>query len=226
MSQRVTRTLAFPKSPPRPAGAFADGRDGLARLDEEERTLFGAEVSGVQPAGGLEGDGDVDVDFEEPDLICALFEAMIDLDHAPSLLGAATFCVRALLGHVRPRAVFFHEYDASANDLVVLAAEGPGAEALVGARHPKSDRILSTALHDRRVAVFDEQTKEGALWSWRLFAVGPVDSVVVAPVLNGDRLVGVLEIASGADAARLGAREADGASYVAERLGELHQSRR
>jgi hypothetical protein len=237
MSESASGILSFPKSPPRPTAQFATIRDEVAQLPEDDTMDSSAETSGIQAAGAFrerfDAQIDIDVDVgadaqasEEPDLICRLFDALIHLDREADLLGAANYCIRALLDHMCPRAVFVHEYDAIANNFVVLAAAGPGADALVGARHLMTDPILSVALQARRGAVIDEETGEGTLWSWRLFRVGPVRNVVVAPIVDRDRLIGVIELAVGVDAEPLGAREADGVSYVAERLGELAAAQR
>jgi hypothetical protein len=213
----------MPEIPLEDEGAFREEMDSMVLFLEEggeraARSCAMAEESKLRLRLPPDSDPEVpvDVDFtQEP----AALEAMLEL------ADGAALCLRALFDAVPARAAFVHVCNVHRSEFEVVAARGPGAELLVGARHSTTDPLISAALRAGGPVLGNANGPEGPLWVWRLFAVAPIESVIVAPAMHAGRLVGLIELAGAVGAEPFTDQEVSAVACVAERFGEFVATR-
>jgi diguanylate cyclase (GGDEF)-like protein len=90
--------------------------------------------------------------------------------------------------------------DRSANELVFVAAFGPGTEGLPGRRLPPGEGIAGRVYVSGEPHVSENVTADAHLHAVADSATGqPADSVICVPVTIGDSVIGVLELVNRAD---------------------------
>jgi hypothetical protein len=156
----------------------------------------------------------------DDDLVVVLFEAMFELFFTKDAIEGGRFCLSVLAERLPSRLGFVHLYDINKREFVTVGTHGEGADAMLLARHPESDALLADAMNLRRAVVL-ESARPGKTDLARFKAAGPVRSVVVAPVMDGGRFLGAIELVNPLDELPFGEREGNATSYVAERFAEF-----
>jgi hypothetical protein len=154
------------------------------------------------------------------DLIDLLFDAMQDLPLFETSTEAGCYCLASVLKVLPSRAGLVHLYDVDRREFVVVYAQGPRAERLLLSRHPESDSLLGSAMYKHRVVTV-RYGEHGGTPLERYAIFGQVSEVLVAPVLQGGRILGAFELIDPIDGAAFDGRAENAMMYVAERYAEL-----
>lgn len=156
------------------------------------------------------------------ELITALFESMHDLHFLRDALDGGQFCL-ALATEVLPaRAAFIHFFDLEKREWIIACARGKDAAKLLTARTNESDELLRDAARNRRaLVVADASGKMGP----RFEPFGGAKSLIVAPIMQAGRALGVLEILNPLDGKPFNEDEGNAMTYIAEQYAEYLGSR-
>lgn len=156
------------------------------------------------------------------ELITALFESMHDLHFLRDALDGGQFCL-ALATEVLPsRAAFIHFFDLEKREWIIACARGKDAAKLLTARTNESDELLRDAARNRRaLVVADASQKTGP----RFEPFGGARSLIVAPIMQAGRALGVLEIINPLDGKPFDEDEGNAMTYIAEQYAEYLGSR-
>jgi hypothetical protein len=125
------------------------------------------------------------------------------------------WCVRAL----HARAGIVHLYDPASDELVVVYALGDGAGHLILTRHALTDEAIAAAIARGvpRVRSYGEGRPAPA----RYGLLGGPWSALVAPVMDGETPLAVLELLDPLDGSCFDERAVSACCYAAKRLAEL-----
>jgi GAF domain-containing protein len=155
------------------------------------------------------------------DLIADLFEAMHDLHFVRDALEGGEFCLSLAMEKVPARVGIVHLFDIDHREFVVTSTRGAGAGKLLARRHPESDAVLIGAMRKRRALVFAEASTSDAPSIARYADIGGVFSLIVAPVMQAGRFLGVIELADPLDGRPFTDFEGTAIFYIAEQFAEL-----
>ncbi|MDB4996123.1 MAG: putative stage sporulation protein [Myxococcaceae bacterium] len=154
------------------------------------------------------------------DLIDLLFDAMQDLPLFETSTEAGCYCLASVLKVLPARAGLVHLYDVDTREFVVVYAQGPRAERLLLTRQPESDSLLGSAMYKHRVVTVTYEENGGTPLE-RYAVFGRIVRAVVAPVLDGGRFLGALELIDPTLGADFDDRAENALMYVADRYAEL-----
>jgi len=138
---------------------------------------------------------------------------------------AASVCLAAGVRAIGCRAAIAHLWDAREESFVIAYALGPNAGVLLNARHGREDPILAQSFRNRVPRVINHshnnhgQTARPTLA--RHSALGGAWSVLVAPVIDGERPLGAIELVDPLDGSCFDDRHIAAASYTTDRLVAL-----
>ena len=155
------------------------------------------------------------------EILVHLFEAMFDLHFLRDSVEGATFCLSVALGKLPCRAGFVHLYDIDSRAFITVAIYGEGTASMLATRHGDTDLMLAAAMREQRAVVFNGAQAATA----RHALLGEVESVIVAPVLDGGRFLGAIELYNPLDGAPFGEREQNALTYIGERFAEFVAAR-
>jgi hypothetical protein len=152
-----------------------------------------------------------------------LFHAMHALSLFESAPAGARFCLEVALSSVPCMAALVHLRDPSARDLVVVHAEGPRAEALIGTRTPPTDALVTSAIAKGKPKVVAYGTDPGASDTAACPRHAFFDpwSVAVVPVVVGGQLLALLEMIDPLDGKPFDKLSRGALAYIAGRLGRF-----
>jgi hypothetical protein len=103
---------------------------------------------------------------------------------------AAAAGARALQKELRARGVIVHLGDGSGTELRVIGARGKGTEDLLGSTWTAEDPIVAIMLHRKAALTLKLDSRDSA----RLRAIGGQRAVSLVPLLDGPRLIAMVEI--------------------------------
>jgi hypothetical protein len=151
-----------------------------------------------------------------------LFDAMHELTLHESALSGARFCLQVALAAVPCLAGLVHVRDPKTMELVVVHAQGPRADGLVGTRTPQADALVARAARSSKPTVATYGAEPGAetTKSPRHGFFDPW-SVVVVPVVHGGQLLGLLEMIDPIDGNPHDENAQAALGYIATRLGRF-----
>ncbi len=155
-----------------------------------------------------------------PDLIDLLFDAMHDLVYFETAVEAGSYCLASLLKLLPSRAGLVHLYDIDTREFVTVYAQGPKSERLLLSRTPEADALLSMAMYKHRAHTV-RYGEHGPARLERHELLGEAKSILVAPVLDGGRFLGAIELIDPEHEDGFDIRAENAASYVADRYAEF-----
>jgi|GEM_PF-457908 len=158
------------------------------------------------------------------ELIAILFEAMHDLHFLSDAVEGAEFCLGLAMEKLPSRAGFVHFYDVNAREFLVACALGHGADALLMKRHPVSDPLLLGAMRKRAALVLGDATRTDDAFVERFELLGGARSLVVAPVMNGGRVLGAIELMNPLDGQPFTEDEGNAMTYMGEQFADFVSS--
>jgi hypothetical protein len=195
-----------PQDPAHPA--FTVG--GVPAQQPRPRTTSSASIR----VGRLKGD----------ELITSLFEAMHDLHFMRDSLEGGDFCLALALEKLPSQMGLIHFFDIGRREFIVACTRGAG-DRLLTKRYAESDPVLAAALRKRRAVVWGDASVDGAGRSERFQGVGGAKSLIVAPIMQAGRALGVIEIVNPTDNAPFTEEEGNAVTYIAEQFSEFISSR-
>jgi GAF domain-containing protein len=197
-----------PKSAPVPADLTTPTPSKAMHLSGENRRSSRPR----QPsAGRAKGD----------ELITVLFEAMHDLHFLRDALEGGDFCLALALETLPSKAGLIHLYDIDRREFVIACTGGKSAAILLLKKHPEAEPLLSRAMRKRRAIVIPDATKDEDTGTERFRVVGGASSLIVAPVMQAGRFLGVIEIINPVDKVPFNEDEGAAMHYIAEQYAEF-----
>jgi hypothetical protein len=158
------------------------------------------------------------VDEDDPlDIVIAALRSL----SCTSAIEAASVCLAACTRAIPTRAALVHLYDARAREMVLVYGRGVGATSLLRTRSPLNDEALGEAIVKRVPCVTNYASTSQRLPHARHAYFGSVWSVIVAPVVEGDRLFGAIELVDPLDGSCFDVAAVAAVRYASARLAEL-----
>jgi hypothetical protein len=157
------------------------------------------------------------------EIVVQLFEAMFDLNFLDNSVDGASFCLAVALDKFPSHVAYAHMYDINTREFAVVCTHGAGTESMLGRRHDGSDPMLAAAMRAQDAVIFG--AGDTVPPQARYAAGGPTKSVLVAPVMDGGRFLGALELVNPCDDAPFSHREKNALMYIAERFADFVASR-
>jgi hypothetical protein len=128
---------------------------------------------------------------------------------------AASVCLAVSVRAVGCRAAIAHLWDAREESFVIAYALGPNGHVLLNARHGADDPLLAEAFEKRVPRVINNEQRPALP---RHSVVGGAWSVLVAPVMDGDKPLGAIELVDPLDGSCFDDRHIAATRYATERL--------
>jgi hypothetical protein len=128
---------------------------------------------------------------------------------------AASVCLAVTVRAVGCRAAMAHLWDANEKSFVITYALGPNAAILLNAHHGSDDPVLAESFQKRAPRVINHEARPPLP---RHSAVGGAWSVLVAPAMDGAKLLGAFELIDPLDGSCFDDRHVAATRYAAERL--------
>jgi len=155
---------------------------------------------------------------EELDPIDVVIDALRTVT-CETAVEAASLCLAWCARALRARAALVYLYDAEARELVVVYALGERAGHILLTRHKATEATLAKALHKRspRVENYGDERRPPARYAF----IGGAWSALVAPVLDGTRILGAIELVDPLDGSCFDEGAIAAACYTTKRLAEL-----
>jgi hypothetical protein len=160
------------------------------------------------------------------ELITTLFEAMHDLNFLRDPLEGADFVLSLVLDKLPCTVALVHFYDINTREFVVVRAVGPGATKAVQARTPEKDPLIAEAMHGRRAVVIADATSDERAQKGRFTMIDTTcRSLVCAPVEQGGRFLGLLELVNPRDGGPFKEGDGHAVTYIGEQFAEFLAAR-
>ncbi|HMI88331.1 MAG TPA: GAF domain-containing protein [Polyangiaceae bacterium] len=160
------------------------------------------------------------------ELIADLFECMHDLHFLPDALAGADFVLRLMLDKLPSAVALVHFYDIDAREFVVMRAVGAGAAKVMQIRTNEKEPLIAEAMHKRRAVVLDDATADPRAQNGRWALIGePPRSLVCAPVEEGGRFLGLLELSNPLDGQPFSEGDGHAITYIGEQFAEFLAAR-
>jgi hypothetical protein len=160
------------------------------------------------------------------ELIADLFECMHDLHFLPDALAGADFVLHLMLDKLPSAVVLVHFYDIDAREFVVVRAVGTGAAKVMQVRTSEKEPLIAEAMHKRRAVVLDDATADPRAQNGRWALIGePPRSLVCAPVEEGGRFLGLLELSNPLDGQPFHEGDGHAITYIGEQFAEFLAAR-
>jgi GAF domain-containing protein len=160
------------------------------------------------------------------ELIADLFECMHDLHFLPDALAGADFVLRLMLDKLPSAVALVHFYDIDAREFVVVRAVGVGAAKVMQLRTNEKEPLIAEAMHKRRAVVLDDATGDSRAQNGRWALIGdPPRSLVCAPVEEGGRFLGLLELTNPLDGQPFHEGDGHAITYIGEQFAEFLAAR-
>jgi hypothetical protein len=161
----------------------------------------------------------------QPSITDVLFDAMHELSFFESAVEGGSFCLATALRALPCLAGLVHLYDVENREFVVVYAQGPRAERLLGTRQSGSDRLLSRAAM-QNVATVEDYGDAGAPAPVSRHAFfGDPWSVLCVPVSRRGRMLGAIELVDPTSGGGFDEKAKNALAYVAERYAEFLSER-
>jgi hypothetical protein len=159
------------------------------------------------------------------ELITDLFEAMHNLHFLRDSLEGADF-ILALVMEKLPSAVgLVHFYDINAREFVVVRAVGPNGDKVLRVRTSEKEPLIAEAMRSRRAVVIEDATGDPRAQEGRWATIGSCRSLVCAPVEQGGRFLGLLEVSNPRDGGPFHETDGHALTYMGEQFAEFLATR-
>ena len=151
---------------------------------------------------------------------------MHDLHFLRDGIEGADFILSLLTEKLPSAVVLVHFYDIDAREFVVVRASGKGAKKVLSIRTSEKDPLIAEAMRKRRAVVIadaqdDPRTSRGR---WALIDVA-TKSLACAPVEQGGRFLGFLELANPRDGGPFKEGDGHALTYIGEQFAEFLAAR-
>ncbi|NRA34718.1 MAG: GAF domain-containing protein [Polyangiaceae bacterium] len=154
-----------------------------------------------------------------------LLERVADAATGLGMLGSADdgvlFTLHSLVAMFGAKRGLGHMFDAEQCRLVVRAAHGPGAAHLIGWKTDRQDPLLADAIAVQDAIIVADVTLDARVQQdrWSSFPVNR--SLLCAPVLSNNQLLGALELADPGCGTEFNEEDRRAVAHMAEQLGRF-----
>ena len=160
------------------------------------------------------------------ELIADLFECMHDLHFLPDALAGADFVLSLMLDKLPSASALVHFYDIDAREFVVVRAVGPGAAKVMQIRTNEKEPLIAEAMRKQRAVVLGDAAGDARAQNGRWALVGePPRTLVCAPVEQGGRFLGLLELSNPIDGQPFHEGDGHALTYIGEQFAEFLAAR-
>jgi len=159
------------------------------------------------------------------ELITDLFEAMHNLHFLRDSLEGADFVLALVMEKLPSTVGLVHFYDINAREFVVVRAVGPGGAKALQIRTNEKDSLIAEAMRSRRAVVIDDATEDARAQRGRWALIGSCRSLVCAPVEQGGRFLGLLELSNPRDGGPFQETDGHALTYIGEQFAEFLATR-
>ena len=149
------------------------------------------------------------------DVFDVLFDAMHELPYFETAVEGGSYCLATALSALPARAGLVHLYDIDAREFVVVYTHGDGYERTLLSRASESDAVLAPAMFRHRAMAVR------TLGTTRVERHRTNASVLVAPVLDGGRFLGAIELVDPLPGHPFDERAMNALTYVADRYAQF-----
>lgn len=154
------------------------------------------------------------------ELIGTLFERMHELHYLPSLGAGASFVLEMIEEHIACDAALIHVFDMDAREFVVARGLGPRSSDVVLTRTPAAGSHLEDALRRQVTVELDVAGAAAQGTLWRRLGID-VARVVCAPVHQGGRDLGAIELARAASGPPFSKGQLSALEYICDQFAEF-----
>jgi hypothetical protein len=160
------------------------------------------------------------------ELIASLFESMHEVHFVRDSLSGAKFILSLILEKLPSDAGMVHFFDINTLEFVVVRAVGKGSGRVLLCRTPEKDLLVAPAFRLHRSVVVADAKEDARLTGarWGLLNMD-VRSVVVAPVEQGGRFLGLIELVNPRDGGVFSEGDGHGLTYLGEQFAEFLAAR-
>lgn len=159
------------------------------------------------------------------ELITDLFEALHDLHFLRDSLEGADFVLALVMEKLPSTVGLVHFYDIDAREFVIVRAVGPGASKTLQIRTSEKDALIAEAMRNKRAVVIDDATGDPRAQNGRWALIGSCRSLVCAPVEQGGRFLGLLELSNPRDGGPFQDTDGHALTYIGEQFAEFLATR-
>jgi hypothetical protein len=156
------------------------------------------------------------------DLIGDLFESIHELAFLVDLVSGADFVVRAVYDVIPCEAIIVHAFDLGRREFVVIRARGPHARNALLHRTPDADPLMREIM--RRRSLVSNSASPIRSGAFEKLGMTP-QMVLCAPVRQGGRYLGLIELANPLGGTPFHESEASALEYVCEQFAEFVAAR-
>jgi GAF domain-containing protein len=134
--------------------------------------------------------------------------------------------ILALVMEKLPSAVgLIHFYDINAREFVVVRAVGPGGAKALQVRTSEKEPLIAEAMRSRRAVVIEDASNDPRAQNGRWALIGSCRSLVCAPVEQGGRFLGLLELSNPRDGGPFQETDGHALTYMGEQFAEFLATR-
>jgi GAF domain-containing protein len=153
------------------------------------------------------------------ELIADLFEAMHELHFAVDALAGADFILALTLEKLPSEVALIHFYDINTREFVVV--RNKGAAKLMQWRSGEKEPLIAEAMGRRRAVVISDSNADPRARAGRWALIDGARSLVCAPVEQGGRFLGLLELANPRDGGVYTEGDGHALTYIGEQFAEF-----
>jgi putative methionine-R-sulfoxide reductase with GAF domain len=159
------------------------------------------------------------------ELITDLFEAMHNLHFLRDSLEGADFILALVMEKLPSTVGLVHFYDINSREFVVVRAVGPGGSNALQVRTSEKEPLIAEAMRSRRAVVIEDATSDPRMQNGRWATIGSCRSLVCAPVEQGGRFLGLLELSNPRDGGPFQETDGHALTYMGEQFAEFLATR-
>jgi len=160
------------------------------------------------------------------DLILDLFERMHELHFMADVVGGSEFVLRVVKQTLPSAFVLIHVFDINTKNFIVVRQYGSSAEKVLMFQTPDTDGLLRRVMRASRTANVSEAESSRELGEGRWQAAGvSVGPLLLGPVKQGGRYLGLIEIANPLGGKSFSDAEANALDYICEQFAEFLTNR-
>lgn len=171
---------------------------------------------------GLKRSGDPSSD----DLILDLFERMHELHFMADVVNGSEFVLRVVRQTLPSAFALVHVFDINTKNFVVVRQYGGSGEKLLMFQTPDTDGLVRKVMRASRTVNVTEAESDSEVGNGRWKAAGvAVGPLLLGPVKQGGRYLGLIELANPVGAKGFGDTEANALDYICEQFAEFLTNR-
>ncbi len=140
-------------------------------------------------------------------------------------LEGADFVLSLIMEKLPSTVGLVHFYDIDAREFVIVRTIGPGAAKTLQIRTNEKDALIAEAMRSKRAVVIDDATADPRAQNGRWALIGSCRSLVCAPVEQGGRFLGLLELSNPRDGGPFHETDGHALTYIGEQFAEFLATR-